>query len=1055
MKAWYSLCIFFFLYSINTLIEDSYDVAYRNTTEGNKTEEYEYLVCFDFKKIIYPSINKTKIDLNQLNQDVHNYFAEIKHSMKTRFFQDFNELILVPIRQRECLVFRGMFCFPAENESILKRINSFKLLFRGISILIAYKNDTFDLVKTGLFNKFDQQIVLHKEYPYSNCIENYSRFHCLNLCFKEKNRLSKYLYRMDETDGIIRLDYDNNNTTLKDNENECFKKCKNDGCKFTYFTKNIDPKKNQKIIIFKAHPAMQSIDYWIQLVGLVFFFTGLSSYQILSKFIKIQNSSTFFNQILTQFIKLIRSKIQRDKLKQRLLNLTKAIIVVIMASCLFYSYIHLIVTYKWNLDEPIKKEISLNLLEPEPISIVICVSLHSKIFKESIYLNKSLLELEKDTDFWFKETLNGIYIEFQNEIVEAKWTLKSKILFYYLSRCFLVDVFPLEPKYQSALLISKLVIKFLHKEYDTFLLPYRQNFHSNSYSFAINYDFIKKITKLSKECENYNRLNSRSPCNSQEECIDRCCNQEFIKNYGNISGYSGIVIDKDHFTKEQWEKTFLNDNFDEDMEIRTKCEGQITKKDCLEVKFERNIKITPIGDEKNIKLDLYYDIIKEIEERPPLYKLILDVMNVQSILFGLNAFKFPVMIYRVIKSKFKICLWFITYVACMGGLVYQTYQILNEIINGDLINNFYYTKIDSIEMPEIIFCFNFDKSLIDMNHKLTGNYLDEITKEIRAETVFDTIRYLDNKKNEWITLKSNFASDQFRIEEFFFLNEKCFKIILVMVYHKDQFHFSFNSNVLKIFFYKKFINRIPYFMTKPKDKIQFSKLLKLNFKNRILFNSIFISQELFELKYYDKFNFIKNPISLFYGENEVNDAAHYLSNLLNNFKKSFNHLKTLKIPLKVNHFKFEVDDDLFEQYYLQVQNVTDNYQTTDSNYQRLLATNFYSEENLVIQNPGFIFNLNFYKKKIEISNDDSSTKLVLNLLNILSFWFDLGILDMHIYFSKIRKIFVFIFTLKYQFLLRAKKSIYLKLNPQLIQNRIFVASRNHMGFIKEIDLCKK
>ena len=343
----------------------------------------------------------------------------------------------------------------------------------------------------------------------------------------------------------------------------------------------------------------------------------------------------------------------------------------------------------------------------------------------------------------------------------------------------------------------------------------------------------------------------------------------------------------------------------------------------------------------------------------------------------------------------------------MLGSIYQTYYIFNEIINEELDQSQHYELLKTLKMPEIIFCFSFNESLIDMNHKLTGNYIEEITKKIRIESVFDTIRYLDNRTNKWITLKSNFTGYQFRIEQFFILNEKCVKIILEMQYHRDQFYFSFNSNfgsnVLEISFNRRFIHRMSYFMTNPKDKIQFSKLLKLNLKQFYGHISVLITQELFELKYYDKFNFIKNPISLLYGEN---DAAHYLSNLLNNFKSSFNHLKTLKLPLEENHFKFEVDDDLFKQYYLQVQNVTDNYLSTDSNYQRPLATNYY--EILRGQKPDFIFKLIFYKKVITITNRDNHSRLIINLLNVLTIWFDLGVLDLHAYVHKIKVIFIFI-----------------------------------------------
>ena len=181
------------------------DRTEENIKERNRTEEY--LACFDLKNI-YFSTNIKEIGLNQLNWDVYN-FDKLKHSIKTEYLQEFNKSILVPIKPRECLVFRSVFCFPVENKTKFRRIDKFSNLFKGFLTLIAYKNDTFDLVEMksdryiGISVKFDQQIVLHRAYPYSNCIESYSRFHCLNNCFKSKDRLSKYLYKIIETNDIL------------------------------------------------------------------------------------------------------------------------------------------------------------------------------------------------------------------------------------------------------------------------------------------------------------------------------------------------------------------------------------------------------------------------------------------------------------------------------------------------------------------------------------------------------------------------------------------------------------------------------------------------------------------------------------------------------------------------------------------------------------------------------------------------------------------------------------------------------------------------------------
>ena len=65
----------------------------------------------------------------------------------------------------------------------------------------------------------------------------------------------------------------------------------------------------------------------------------------------------------------------------------------------------------------------------------------------------------------------------------------------------------------------------------------------------------------------------------------------------------------------------------------------------------------------------------------------------------------------------------------------------------------------------------------------------------------------------------------------------------------------------------------------------------------------------------------------------------------------------------------------------------------------------------VLNKPDFIFELNFTKNKILITNEDNFTKLNLNLLNVLSLWFNLCILDLHayVYYAYCKIVFSFNF----------------------------------------------
>ena len=50
-----------------------------------------------------------------------------------------------------------------------------------------------------------------------------------------------------------------------------------------------------------------------------------------------------------------------------------------------------------------------------------------------------------------------------------------------ISRCFQIEIYPHEPKYQSLLATSKLRIEFKHNYYKLYLISKEENFNSKSY----------------------------------------------------------------------------------------------------------------------------------------------------------------------------------------------------------------------------------------------------------------------------------------------------------------------------------------------------------------------------------------------------------------------------------------------------------------------------------------------------------------------------------------------------------------------------------------------
>ena len=193
--------------------------------------------------------------------------------------KEFKEFVLNPIESKNFLILNHKFCLIRENNNGLGDF----VFFLPTPEFYIFKNDTYDLYRLEIYlSKVDQLVVKNKEYPYSNCIKKYSKFKCLNECFKKKHQLSKYFYSANENETIL-LNYEYNQT-IKDEEYKCFSKCKRDDCKLVLFVSpdSIEP----KLSVFEADFFISRSEFWIQLFGLICLIENISFYQLLSKLFK-------------------------------------------------------------------------------------------------------------------------------------------------------------------------------------------------------------------------------------------------------------------------------------------------------------------------------------------------------------------------------------------------------------------------------------------------------------------------------------------------------------------------------------------------------------------------------------------------------------------------------------------------------------------------------------------------------------------------------------------------------------------------------------------------
>ena len=1003
MKIWYLICSFFFLVSFNILIEEGKEIVYKSI---DKSEPYSYLICTLLKRKFKNHFKKIVLDLDQLSEDMQSYFKNLKNSIEKydkKIFNEtrFNELILDPIESRNYLIFDDRFCFIRGEFNLADF--EFILSFLKDKDFFLFKKDTYDFYKLKVYwKKVDQLVVVNKQYPHSNCIENYSKFACLNRCFKKKYRLSKYFFTSEES-GIIYLDYEYNQT-IKNYENECLNECKRDDCKITNFIPKVKGKSTKTL--FEATFLILRIDYLIQLVGLIFYIANIYFYQLLFKLFEFIDSKT-------KKIKIRRIK----KLRKYLIYLKMAIVLVSINCALFYLY----EKFK-KMKNSTKNEMHTYLTEPEMLNLAICIPVTNILTKDynsinkhkDIYISKTFSELEEETNRGFNDTVKEIYLKFQDKKIKIDYTMTSKILFRSnnknrpISRCFQFEIPSNEPKYRSLLARSRLVILLRHAEYELCLLSKDENLKTTSYINSKQYDIKKIKKKLKANCFDYKKKGLN--CFDQNDCLNRCVNVKFTEKYKNITTLS--IIDKNRFTEDQWLSSFPNENKTNSDLIKKECRKKFQIKDCYEITFETNNEINPIGGNIQV-IDLYYDVFSTIEDETSLYKLLIDFVNIQNILFGQNVLKLFVIIYCFLNAKFKLYgskyYLLLFYFICLSGFAYHTYFTFDQVLNNELIHFVYYTVEESIKMPNVIFCFNLDKKKIDSNFKLTKNYLDEIYY-LRRKTVFNKIEYL-NKSNSWIDLDL-----EFKIETLYLLDKKCFKIKQKIEYGRNQFYSLENREVLRIYFNRTIIHQDKfkiYFFTKTSDRMQISRINELVFKDKYHYFKFTTSPQTIEYSYRDKFDFVKNPFLLFNSEVNLNS----LNDLMNNFESNYN-LRSLYLPSENENenSNIEINDGLFEQYCNQIQNI-DYSSLFNTNIQKLFIINNLKKEQSSLKNndPDFTFELNFLKNQIKITNEDNIVKLILSLLNVLSLWCDLCIFDLGVYvyyaYCKIKFIFMFSYKL--------------------------------------------
>lgn len=789
-------------------------------------------------------------------------------------------------------------------------------------------------------------------------------------------------------------------------------------------------------------------DFWLQLAGLVTLFTGecrLSIWTDLKLFTNLQFLGTSLISVTFSLMKKLVNKLEQKYRKpfEGVLPKINFALIIFGLIVLFHQSREMLKDYKHKLIYPNKTSISNFSSELMPISLVICFPIELLILNDSeivkgrnmdILRTKNFYELEKATNNGLRKEIREMFLSIGSKMQHFHYSKSKKVLFknttfsntiHVTSRCFRIEILINQMRHISMIPISNLVILFRNRFWEVFLLEQSQNFSSRLESFKGEYKIgIKSVISSSKSkksnCVDYSKLYSANNgpesnelglnCDSRQNCYDQCVNKKtYLEKNRHLS--TKTVLDKDEFDN-SIDNCFFDLNDTNDPEIEQYCSKRFNATDCSLTYFYEVFKTTFSYEDYAISINLNFEksTLKDIEHS--FIKVIFNIANLQGVLFGTNIVSLGLTVFSSFKRAFRLQSHtyhrVVIFSICSIGFLAHNYYIFRDIVHGQLVDNEYFEKLESFTLPNTIFCFNFSEKL-DENYQITGEYLDKISSDLSYEIIFDKILYFNKTHlNTFKPTHSVRENTEISFTHFYYFNMKCFEIEFRLEFEEKDFYFTDGKYITAISFNKTFANqvKIVYFIFKYKNLKQFSGIFRYkvgNLEKRPKdFRKYDIIFELFEIEKIDRFELLKNPMKLFYRPNNINDPTSYLNNLIEVFNKRYN-LSTREIILENvdNNFKLEINDVLFQQFYLQFQNETDRNYASSTNL-NLMLYNIYNQENFNDEE-GATFNyaISLGSRQVLITNEDNYTRLVQTILNTLSLWLNVCVLDLFVYVNKL------------------------------------------------------
>lgn len=673
---------------------------------------------------------------------------------------------------------------------------------RFFSEYVFYQNKNND-VKT-FFLKVQKQKVFSSGYlsrPTCSQLKNQftsSRFNCLNRCFiQSKLEIGFYgsqdagsfnLEAFVNNKSLTRVDVDRPTKTAKrsiqaaadhapkkipikfiqaqtllqgfdQNFERCLSKCPDPSCfyeiynavrirRFYYcrFQREQD-KIDLKSFTYLAY--YSTSDWFLQFFGLLTLFTNTTVFD-LSCFCIVLLAKRLGKEQHRCFVSVLRP------LKLLLMALSVAFISI--------RSIWMVQDYLFVSAYPNRTSILKFTSEFEPFSMVVCFPVetiinHEKELREgrnysfTHKINSSFEDLKSLTDDGLNRKTGGLFVLLYGFYRKPfDWKVRSNVIFKNitcdhrpcLARCFWIDIRLQETRYDLLLPTNSLLMNFRTEHWRVYLIDRDLPFTSAAQPVRGELYISKLVREHSAKskksnCKNY-PADPTLNCQTQKNCIDKCVTKRYLERHSALPLFS--IVDMEDLDSSDYRKQF---SAIREPDIERQCSDLFPAKDCTEVYFFENLKTSYAFQEKRITINLNFEKITVKEFKPSLLKVMLDIVNLESIFFSVSAADLLMCLFSCFKHLFKIK-WreiyrFPILFACAVGFVLHNVSTFNGIINEPLVEDSAFEKLTNLKLPNSIFCFYFNDTQIDENRKLTQRYLDDHTRTLSYEKIFDFVWY--------------------------------------------------------------------------------------------------------------------------------------------------------------------------------------------------------------------------------------------------------------------------------------------------------------------------